>query len=222
MGLILILDLCPGSSAMRPSQSSSAVLGLSGLKLVALVLAFGLAVYILGPSLFWQIASGVPDDAASIGNCPPCACECNADGESMLLPGVGNTPSSDCEKVDPLLKEDLDKNSLELLSEELKLQESVAEESQQHADAALLDAKKLASQYQKEAEKCNSGMETCEEAREKSEAALAAQKKISIMWEKRARELGWRDRAEHQSIFSRMGLTSGDGGQTNSFLRSRK
>ena len=59
---------------------------------------------------------------------------------------------SDCEKVDPLLKEDLDKTSLELLSEELKLQESVAEETQRHADSALLDAKKLSSQYQKEAE----------------------------------------------------------------------
>eukprot|EP00250_Pteridium_aquilinum_P010195 c19206_g1_i1 orf=407-1030(-) len=207
---------------MRPSQSSSAVLGLSGLKFVALVLAFGLAIYVLGPPLLWQLASGVSNDASTLANCPPCACECVADGESMLLPGVGNSPSSDCDKVDPLLKEDLDKNSMELLSEELKLQERVAEESQLHADAALLDAKKLASQYQKEAEKCNSGMETCEEAREKSEAALAAQRKISVIWEKRARELGWRDRAEHQSIFSRIGLTSGDGGQTNSFLRSRK
>lgn len=213
----------PGLLAMRPPKSSSAVLGLFGLKVVALVLAFGLAVCILGPSLFRQVADSVPDDSATIGNCPPCACECNVGhSESMLLPGVENTPSVDCEKVDPLLKEDLDKNSLELLSEELKLQESVSEESQQHADTALLDAKKLASQYQKEAEKCNSGMETCEEAREKSEAALVAQKKISGVWEKRARELGWRDRAEHQSIFSRIGLTSaGDTGQAT-FLRSRR
>lgn len=125
----------------------------------------------------------------------------------MLLPGFGNTVSSDCDKVDPDLKEDLDKNALELLSEELKLQETVAEESQLHADSALLDAKKLASQYQKEAEKCNSGMETCEEAREKAQAALEAQKRLSVMWEKRAREMGWRDRPEHQSIFSRIGLS---------------
>ncbi|KAI5060439.1 hypothetical protein GOP47_0024859 [Adiantum capillus-veneris] len=207
---------------MRSSQSSSAVLGLSGLKLVAVFIAIGLAIYIFGPSLFWQVATGVSEDTDSVGNCPPCACDCTADGESMLLPGVGNTPSLDCDKMDPLLKDDLDKNSLELLSEELKVQEKVSEESQQHADAALLDAKKLASQYQKEAEKCNSGMETCEEAREKSEAALIAQKKISILWEKRARELGWRDRAKHQSIFSRIGLTSDDPDQTSSFLRSRK
>ncbi|RXH71703.1 hypothetical protein DVH24_025204 [Malus domestica] len=32
---------------------------------------------------------------------------------------------------------------------------------------ALLEAKKIASQYQKEVDKCSSGMETCEEAREK-------------------------------------------------------
>lgn len=216
------MDLQPHLVAMRSSQNSSGVLGLSGLKLVAVVIAFGLAIYIVGPSLFWQVASGVTEDADTVGQCPPCACDCAADGESMLLPGVGNTPSLDCDKMDPLLKEDLDKNSMELLSEELKLQEKVSEESQQHADAALLDAKKLASQYQKEAEKCNSGMETCEEAREKSEAALLLQKKTSILWEKRARELGWRDRAEHQSIFSRIGLTSSDGGQTGSFLRSRK
>lgn len=125
----------------------------------------------------------------------------------MLLPGFGNTASSDCEKVDPVLKEDLDKSTLELLSEELKLQETVAEESQLHAESALLDAKKLASQYQKEAEKCNSGMETCEEAREKVLAALGAQKKITVMWEKRARVMGWREKPERQSIFSRIGLS---------------
>lgn len=58
---------------------------------------------------------------------------------------------------------------------------------------ALLEAKKLTSQYQKEADKCNSGMETCEEAREKAEAALAAQKKLTAMWELRARQRGWKE-----------------------------
>ncbi|KAL0362380.1 UNVERIFIED_CONTAM: hypothetical protein Scaly_1193200 [Sesamum calycinum] len=58
---------------------------------------------------------------------------------------------------------------------------------------ALLEAKKMTSQYQKEADKCNSGMETCEEAREKSEAALLAQKQLTAMWEQRARQRGWRE-----------------------------
>lgn len=58
---------------------------------------------------------------------------------------------------------------------------------------ALLEAKKITSQYQKEADKCNSGMETCEEAREKAEAALMAQKKLTSMWELRARQRGWKE-----------------------------
>ncbi|GJV76011.1 CC-NBS-LRR resistance protein [Tanacetum coccineum] len=61
------------------------------------------------------------------------------------------------------------------------------------ADMALLEAKKLTSQYQKEADKCNSGMETCEEAREKAEAALVSQKQETAMWENRARQKGWKD-----------------------------
>ncbi|KAL2593955.1 hypothetical protein AAZV13_12G158800 [Glycine max] len=58
---------------------------------------------------------------------------------------------------------------------------------------ALLESKKIASQYQKEADKCNSGMETCEEAREKAEMALVAQKKLSALWEQRARQKGWNE-----------------------------
>lgn len=58
---------------------------------------------------------------------------------------------------------------------------------------ALLEAKKVTSQYQKEADKCNSGMETCEEAREKAEAALVSQKKMTAIWEQRAFQKGWKD-----------------------------
>ena len=58
----------------------------------------------------------------------------------------------------------------------------------------LLEAKKLASQYQKEADKCNSGMETCEEVREKAEEALSAQMKLTALWEIRARQKGWREK----------------------------
>ena len=101
--------------------------------------------------------------------------------------------SADCAKHDPEVSEDTEKNFAELLTEELKLREAEALGSQQRADMALLEAKKIASQYQKEADKCNSGMETCEEAREKAEGALAAQKKLTVMWELRARQKGWRD-----------------------------
>ncbi len=100
---------------------------------------------------------------------------------------------ADCAKRDPEVSEDTEKNFAELLTEELKLREAEALENQQRADMALLEAKKMTSQYQKEADKCNSGMETCEEAREKAEAALAAQKKLTAMWESRARQRGWKE-----------------------------
>ena len=90
------------------------------------------------------------------------------------------------------MQEELAKHSIDLLSEELKIQSTVAEENQQRADAALLEIKKMSSQYQKEAEKCNFGMETCEEAREKAEKALAAERKEREMWETRAKDLGWK------------------------------
>lgn len=99
----------------------------------------------------------------------------------------------DCAKHNPEGNADTEKNFAELLSEELKLRETEALENQRHADMALLEAKKIASQYQKEADKCNSGMETCEEARDKSEMALAAQKKITALWEQRARQKGWKE-----------------------------
>ncbi|TYJ43401.1 hypothetical protein E1A91_A03G150500v1 [Gossypium mustelinum] len=57
-----------------------------------------------------------------------------------------------------------------------------------------LQAKKLASQYQKEADKYNSGMEMCEEVREKAEEALSAQMKLTAMWEIRACQNGWREK----------------------------
>ncbi|TYG97781.1 hypothetical protein ES288_A10G065200v1 [Gossypium darwinii] len=62
-------------------------------------------------------------------------------------------------------------------------------------------AKKLASQYQKEADKCNSGMETCEEVREKAEEALSAQMKLTAMWEIRARQKGWREKVAKSNAF---------------------
>ncbi|KAG6419580.1 hypothetical protein SASPL_121802 [Salvia splendens] len=99
----------------------------------------------------------------------------------------------DCAKHDPDVSEDTQKNFAELLSEELKLLETEALENQQRADMALLEAKKMTSQYQKEADKCNSGMETCEEAREKAEAALLAQKQVTAMWEQRACQKGWKE-----------------------------
>ncbi|KAJ6729220.1 hypothetical protein OIU85_020174 [Salix viminalis] len=110
----------------------------------------------------------------------------------LILPGIYY---ADCAKHDPEVSEDAEKNFAELLKEELQLRETDALENQRRADIALLEAKKIASQYQKEADKCNSGMETCEGAREKAEGTLAEQKKLTSMWELRARQRGWKDGA---------------------------
>uniref|UniRef100_A0A0D6R110 DUF1068 domain-containing protein n=1 Tax=Araucaria cunninghamii TaxID=56994 RepID=A0A0D6R110_ARACU len=164
------------------------------LKLVMVLLAMSLALYIVGPPLYWHLAEGLASARhASAFSCPACVCDCPPDSLVTIPSGLGNASFADCGKHDPEVSEEMEKNYADLLAEELKLQESVAAEAQQRADMALLEAKKLASQYQKEAEKCNAGMETCEEAREKAEATLIAEKKLSSLWERRARQMGWKE-----------------------------
>lgn len=96
-------------------------------------------------------------------------------------------------KHDPEVSEEMEKHFADLVADELRQKEAEALENQRKSDMALLEAKKIASQYQKEADKCNSGMETCEEARERAEEALEAQRKITAMWEHRARQKGWNE-----------------------------
>ncbi|KAK0590593.1 hypothetical protein LWI29_029206 [Acer saccharum] len=159
-------------------------LGLMGLSLLG---------YLLGPPLYWHFMEGLAAVSHSSTTCPPCACDCSSQPLLSIPDGLSNASFADCAKHDPEVSEDTEKNFAELLSEELKLREAEALENHQRADMALLEAKKLTSQYQKEADKCNSGMETCEEAREKAEAALTSQKKLTATWEQRARQRGWRE-----------------------------
>ncbi|XWS36773.1 hypothetical protein CRYUN_Cryun20dG0114600 [Craigia yunnanensis] len=149
--------------------------------------------YLVGPPLFWYFMEGLAAVSHTSNTCPPCLCDCSSQPILTIPEGLSNASFADCAKHDPEVSEDTEKNFAELLTEELKLREAEALESQQRADMALLEAKKIASQYQKEADKCNSGMETCEEAREKAEAAMAAQKRLTAMWELRARQKGWRE-----------------------------
>jgi hypothetical protein len=162
------------------------------LKALLGMLAVTLAGYILGPPLYWHFMEGLAAVSHS-SSCPPCTCDCSSQPLLSIPQGLSNISFSDCAKHDPEVNEDTEKNFTELLSEELKLRETESTESQQRADMALLEAKKMTSQYQKEADKCNSGMETCEEAREKAEATLTSQKKLTSMWELRARQKGWKD-----------------------------
>lgn len=161
-------------------------------KACVLLCASILAIYILGPPLYWHFFEGIAVlKQGSRSDCAPCVCDCAGETASVLPPGFPNNNSADCANADPSMREELGKYTADLLSEELRLQAAVAEDNQRRADSALLEAKKLSSQYQKEAEKCNFGMETCEEAREKAEESLIEQKKLAQTWEKRARGLGW-------------------------------
>ncbi|CAH1450238.1 unnamed protein product [Lactuca virosa] len=158
--------------------------------------------YLLGPPLYWHVLEGLAAvrRSSSAASCPPCNCDCDSQPLLSIPQALSNGSFTDCAKHDPEVTGDTEKNFSELLSEELKLREAESLESQQHADMALLEAKKLTSQYQKEADKCNSGMETCEEAREKAELALLSQKQQTEMWELRARQKGWKENGNARSV----------------------
>ncbi|KAK1423958.1 hypothetical protein QVD17_19269 [Tagetes erecta] len=169
--------------------------GSAFVKIVITVLGLCLLGYLVGPPLYWHLLEGLATaSSSSTISCPTCNCDCDSQPLLSIPQALSNGSLTDCAKHDPEVNGETEKNFAELLSEELKLREAEALESQQRADMALLEAKKLTSQYQKEADKCNSGMETCEEAREKAEAALVAQKQQSQMWEMRARQRGWKER----------------------------
>ncbi|KAL1833425.1 hypothetical protein ACET3Z_003076 [Daucus carota] len=114
---------------------------------------------------------------------------------TLPLPlGISSGTLEDCGKDNPETNEEMKKDVITLLTEEISLQKTVIDDNLAHTKALIMDARKSSSHYQKEAEKCNTGMETCEEAREKAEAELTEERKLSLLWENRARENGWLDR----------------------------
>ncbi|AAC97994.1 ESTs gb/T144077 and gb/T43352 come from this gene [Arabidopsis thaliana] len=165
----------------------------AALKIGLALLGLSMAGYILGPPLYWHLTEALA--AVSASSCPSCPCECST-YSAVTIP-------KDCAKHDPEVNEDTEKNYAELLTEELKLREAESLEKHKRADMGLLEAKKVTSSYQKEADKCNSGMETCEEAREKAELALAEQKKLTSRWEERARQKGWREGSTKPNVKSK-------------------
>ncbi|KAM7472761.1 hypothetical protein LguiA_010944 [Lonicera macranthoides] len=155
------------------------------LRLIVFLMGLFLVGYIVGPPLFWH------SKAASKASCPSCACDCSSD-ITLSLP-------LDCGKDDPEMSDEMKKDIVTLLSEEINLQRNVSNDSLDRTKALIIDAKKTSSHYQKEAEKCNAGMETCEEAREKAEAAVSEERKLSALWEKCARENGWLEKRRFRS-----------------------
>ncbi|XP_071724638.1 uncharacterized protein [Rutidosis leptorrhynchoides] len=153
---------------------------------------------ISGPALYWVIQKGFsfkPTTTSSSSSsiaCSPCICDCPPPLSILkYAPGLANLSVTDCGKDDPDLKEEMEKQFVDLLSEELKLQKAVGEEHIRHMNVTFGEARRVASQYQKEAEKCNTATETCEQAREQAEALMRREKKITSLWEQRARQLGW-------------------------------
>ena len=73
---------------------------------------------------------------------------------------------------DPEMNEEIEKDTISLLSEELSLLRNVTDGNLERTEALTMDAKRTSSHYQKEAEKCNAGMETCEAAMENTDVAL--------------------------------------------------
>ncbi|KAE8678431.1 putative 39S ribosomal protein L45 [Hibiscus syriacus] len=137
-----------------------------------------LGVYIVGRSLLWRLEekSRVP--------CPSCLCDCSSHTDFLIPPG--------CSENDPDLSEELEKDTVALLSEEIALQKIVNNDARERALALTIDTKRASSHYQKEAGKCIAGVETCEEARERAEAQLGEELKLTALWQKRASQLGWR------------------------------
>ncbi|XP_074340332.1 uncharacterized protein LOC141678045 [Apium graveolens] len=162
------------------------------MKVITWILGICLTGYIMGPPLYWHTSQAL----LSRFSCPPCLCHHYHCSSLHFLPSISHgfnfTSFTACMKNDPDMSEEMEKTIINQLSDELKLIETEATETQHIADKTLLDTKKLVSQYQKEADKCTSGMGTCEEAREKAEITLRSQQEHTAMWELRALQNGWK------------------------------
>ncbi|KAE9593666.1 hypothetical protein Lal_00036443 [Lupinus albus] len=149
------------------------------LKWVLVWVCFCFLVFMVGPKSKWKLKETSP-------TCSSCECYCSSPEESYL-------DLSECGKDDPVIYEEVKKDILTMLSEELNLQKIVANETLEHTKRLIMDTRKTFSHYQKEAEKCNVGVETCEEARERAESELIEELRLSTLWENRAHEYGWND-----------------------------
>ncbi|KAK7258820.1 hypothetical protein RIF29_24407 [Crotalaria pallida] len=147
-------------------------------------------VFTVGPPSKWRLkdttTSSTSISTPTQSPCPQCECYCSSSEEYPQ-------DLFDCGKDDPAMNEEMNKDILTMLSEELTLQKIVANETLEHTKRLIMDSRKTFSQYQKEAEKCNLGVETCEAARERAEAELIEELRLSALWENRAREYGWKD-----------------------------
>ncbi|KAI3887695.1 hypothetical protein MKW92_046618 [Papaver armeniacum] len=141
--------------------------------------------YILGPPLYWHLTEGlIAISHSSIANtCPPCICDCTS--QDSLQESLLSVQSVNCVKHEPKVNKDMERNFTQLLTEELRLLEIEALENEQRSDMSLQDAKKKASQYQKEADKKLHGIKMHEHqwsTRKKGAAILRYAWRVT--WEK--------------------------------------
>ncbi|XP_057515321.1 uncharacterized protein LOC130796908 [Amaranthus tricolor] len=184
----------PTKSMISRRTSTSASTGWVRCCLISFAVISALCVS--APALYWRFQHSTTTASSSLTNnahsCPPCSCHCPSPPSLLqIAPGLANLSVPDCNSSDPDLKKEMAKQFVDLLTEELKLQEGVAAEHALHMNATLTEARRVASQYQREADKCIAATETCEGAREHSEALLRKEMKLTSLWERRARKMGW-------------------------------
>ncbi|KAL6582480.1 hypothetical protein OROMI_006494 [Orobanche minor] len=97
--------------------------------------------------------------AALALSCLPCYCDC----VSVSLPAENfNTSFADCGKDDPETRDEMKKDMIALLTEEISLHANVTGDSLQRTNVLTMSAKRASSHFQKEENKCIAGVETCE------------------------------------------------------------
>ncbi|XP_059635472.1 uncharacterized protein LOC132277651 [Cornus florida] len=162
------------------------------LRCCLVVFAVVSAFCVSGPALYWKFNKGFRRLPATSPSCTPCICDCPPPLSLFAIaPGLLNLSVTGCGRDDPDMKEEVEKQFVDLLTEEMKLQETVGQERTYHMNITFGEARRVASQYQREAEKCNVATETCEQARERAEALMIKERKVTSSWERRARQLGW-------------------------------
>ncbi|KAL9151160.1 hypothetical protein ABFS82_11G035500 [Erythranthe guttata] len=165
---------------------------MSWLKWCLVIFAVFSALCVSGPALYYKLSNNGLKLKGVSSACTPCSCHCTPPKSILqVIPGLANLTITECGKDDPDLKEEMEKQFVDLLSEEIRLQGTVGKEHSQHMNINLREAKRVATQYQREAEKCNAATETCEGARERAETLLSKEKKLTLLWERKARLLGW-------------------------------
>nr|XP_027103272.1 uncharacterized protein LOC113724584 [Coffea arabica] len=164
------------------------------LRFLSILVGLILVVYVWRPSPSSSGRSHKPKKKfKALVSCPECSCDCPQSDSFTLPSGIFNVSSSGCTSEDPEMNEELKKDTITLLSEEISLQQNVTRDILDHALELTMDAKQMASFHRREAQKCYVRVDTCETARERAEAALLKESKLTLLWEERARNFGWRD-----------------------------